>query len=133
MSNKQLPRPKRIAVLKRDDFHCYYCGIELTHGADPITGHSIDHVNPNLTEDRDEKSNLVAACRSCNARKKNRTREEYRRALYMAQPAYRAAVLLYESRDLMPTPFDETIQAAITWLCQHAVEIEFAGEREKVA
>jgi hypothetical protein len=52
----------RHEVLRRDDFTCRYC-----HATDaPLT---IDHVTPTALGGTDEPSNLVAACKDCNAGK----------------------------------------------------------------
>lgn len=52
----------RFEVLRRDDHTCRYC-----HATDtPLT---IDHVYPTTLGGSDEPSNLVAACKDCNAGK----------------------------------------------------------------
>lgn len=52
----------RYEVLKRDNHTCRYC-----HATDsPLT---VDHVTPTALGGTDEPSNLVAACRDCNAGK----------------------------------------------------------------
>lgn len=66
--------PGRLAlnrrnILRRDGYTCQYCGKkggELT----------VDHVLPKSRGGRGIWENLVAACRSCNLKKKNRTPEE---------------------------------------------------------
>lgn len=57
----------RRAVFARDEHRCQYCG----GGAD-----SIDHVVPRSRGGGDGWDNLAAACRACNARKRNRTPAE---------------------------------------------------------
>lgn len=57
----------RRAVFARDDHRCQYCGA----GAD-----SIDHVVPRSRGGGDGWDNLVAACHTCNAHKRNRTPSE---------------------------------------------------------
>lgn len=57
----------RRAVFARDDYRCQYCG----GGAD-----SIDHVLPRSRGGGDGWDNLAAACRACNATKRNRTPAE---------------------------------------------------------
>lgn len=54
----------RLAVLERDQWICAYCGNEATEA---------DHVVPKSLGGKDELSNLVAACKSCNASKGART------------------------------------------------------------
>ncbi len=57
----------RRRVLARDGHRCGYCG----HRAD-----TIDHVLPASRGGRNEWGNVVAACRTCNSRKADRTPEE---------------------------------------------------------
>lgn len=56
------------AVFERDGKRCRYCG-----STDSPT---VDHVLPRSRGGGDELANLVAACRSCNCRKKDRTPDE---------------------------------------------------------
>jgi len=61
MKNKtQLSAERRFAVLVRDKYRCSYCGAHATE---------IDHVVPRSSGGTNETTNLVAACRLCNARK----------------------------------------------------------------
>ncbi|MGG7466036.1 HNH endonuclease [Plantibacter sp. YIM 135347] len=53
----------RLRVLERDGYICAYCGNEAT---------TADHVLPKEKGGRDEMSNLLAACLTCNGRKSNR-------------------------------------------------------------
>jgi hypothetical protein len=52
------------AVLRRDNFVCRYCGGSAT---------TADHVVPKSKGGSDAMSNLVAACRSCNSGKRDRS------------------------------------------------------------
>lgn len=54
----------RYEVLRRDNHACRYCG----HSA-PEVQLAVDHVVPVALGGRDDPSNLVAACRDCNAGK----------------------------------------------------------------
>lgn len=58
----------RQNIFKRDNFECQYCGTkrDLT----------IDHVIPRARGGRDTWTNLVAACKKCNAKKGDFTPEE---------------------------------------------------------
>ncbi len=67
---------KRVAltkknVLLRDDYRCGYCN---AHG-DRATM-TVDHVIPKARGGRSTWDNLVAACPSCNARKRDRTPDQ---------------------------------------------------------
>lgn len=54
----------RFEVLRRDNHTCRYCG-----GTAPNVVLTVDHVTPVALGGSDDPSNLVAACRDCNAGK----------------------------------------------------------------
>lgn len=56
----------RFEVLRRDNYQCQYCGLRAPETAEGLT---IDHVIPVALGGLDDPSNLVAACRDCNAGK----------------------------------------------------------------
>ena len=62
----------RQAVIARDGFVCSYCSSEV------LVPH-LDHVMPWSRGGLSTPDNLVVSCRSCNAAKKDRTPEEWRR------------------------------------------------------
>ncbi|MGF6821174.1 5-methylcytosine-specific restriction endonuclease McrA [Microbacterium sp. ZKA21] len=64
----------RREVLERDNWTCQYCGNDL-HEDDPRPEHdaTADHINPKAAGGRDERSNLLAACRRCNGIKSDKT------------------------------------------------------------
>ena len=86
----------RKNVLRRDRFHCQYCG-----GRDHLT---LDHVVPKSRGGRDTWDNLVAACIACNARKGCRTPEEA--AMPLQHRPFRPSHVMY-IRDTVGT-LDET-------------------------
>lgn len=53
----------RLRILERDHHVCAYCGGVAT---------SVDHVIAKARGGSDDDANLVAACLSCNARKRDR-------------------------------------------------------------
>ena len=57
-----IPKRTRFEVLRRDNHTCRYC----RSTDNPLT---IDHVTPVSLGGTDDPSNLVAACRDCNAGK----------------------------------------------------------------
>lgn len=59
------------------DGHCYYCGVHLA----PFGSWQVDHMQPVKQGGEDAFYNLVAACRTCNASKGNRTVEEFRQII----------------------------------------------------
>ena len=59
-----LSRRLRYEILRRDNHACRYCGASA-----PDAALTIDHVVPVALGGRDEPSNLVTACKDCNAGK----------------------------------------------------------------
>jgi 5-methylcytosine-specific restriction endonuclease McrA len=68
---RSVPKELRQLVLKRDRFLCSYCGT----GDGELCA---DHVVPYSRGGATSADNLVAACRSCNASKKDRLLAEWR-------------------------------------------------------
>ena len=73
------PQRQRVAfnrrnVFRRDDQRCQYCGLH----AHDLT---LDHVVPRSRGGPTSWENVVACCRACNARKRDRTPEEARMRL----------------------------------------------------
>jgi 5-methylcytosine-specific restriction endonuclease McrA len=62
-------RKIRVAILRRDNHTCYYCGIP--------TATTVDHLTPVEQGGDDNFNNLVSACANCNYSKGNRTEEQY--------------------------------------------------------
>lgn len=60
-----------LQIIHRDGHACVYCG--ATEEAERAAGRSLtsDHVVPHIDGGRDEAANLVAACLSCNSRRRN--------------------------------------------------------------
>jgi 5-methylcytosine-specific restriction endonuclease McrA len=75
----------RRGVFLRDESTCQYCG---------RTAENVDHIHPRSRGGAHEWENVVAACRRCNSRKKDRTPEEAGMALRRAPYAPRAAFWL---------------------------------------
>jgi 5-methylcytosine-specific restriction endonuclease McrA len=61
------PRVSRKAVFARDNGECQYCGKKAEN---------LDHVVPQAIGGKHSWDNLVAACRKCNSRKRDRTPEQ---------------------------------------------------------
>lgn len=81
------PHRHRVAfnrrnLFRRDDHRCQYCG---RRGSDL----TLDHVLPRSRGGATSWENVVACCRSCNARKRDRTPEEASMALARAPSAPR--------------------------------------------
>lgn len=63
-ARKAVPKRVRYEVLRRDGFRCRYCG-----GEAPDVKLTVDHVMPVVLGGADDPTNLVTACRDCNAGK----------------------------------------------------------------
>lgn len=96
----------RFEVLRRDNYTCRYCRStdnELT----------VDHVMPVSLGGGDEPSNLVAACRDCNAGKSSSSPDASTvaqvedDALRWAAAIERAAAMRREKRDAKRKPLDD--------------------------
>jgi len=57
-------KQKRLEILKRDDYKCFYCLRELQRD-----DFYLDHLVPRTQGGQNYKSNLVASCRTCNTKK----------------------------------------------------------------
>lgn len=71
LNREKIYGPRMVSkrgVLDRDNRTCAYCGV--THA------NTVDHVLPRSKGGESSWLNLVAACRDCNNRKRNRTPEE---------------------------------------------------------
>lgn len=62
------PQVSKKGILTRDNHICAYCG---AHGAN-----TVDHIHPRSKGGKSTWMNLVAACRDCNNRKRDRSPEE---------------------------------------------------------
>lgn len=76
----------RTQVIRRDGYHCRYCGIRVGRYRDyeterPYPKMVLDHVNPRAAGGETNLNNLVAACVHCNAKKYSRTPEQAGMAL----------------------------------------------------
>lgn len=68
---RQKIRFSRRSILERDRYTCQYCGRRF-----PAGELSLDHVVPRCRDGNSRWDNLVAACRRCNDRKRDRLPEE---------------------------------------------------------
>lgn len=82
----------RRAIFMRDDGRCQYCN---------ATAESIDHVVPKSKGGAHTWENVVAACRPCNSRKRDRLLEETNFVLRRppAQPKQRVWLLAHRGRE----------------------------------
>lgn len=140
--NNGIQGRRRLRIFERDEWRCFYCGTEVTlFAADsncgPIpaeklrTWASVDHLTPISQGGSNDDSNLITACRTCNAQKKDRTLEEYREFCSHRHNGYGiAADKLVEALRIVPTPFDDTLWEAVKWLRDERPQIQFWGEAD---
>src|SRR5512135_441098 len=69
--HKKAVKFSRMNVFTRDDFRCQYCGEKKT-----MRELNYDHVLPRHQGGKTCWENIVAACYSCNGKKRNRTPEQ---------------------------------------------------------
>lgn len=69
----QFSKSKRLTVANKFDWHCAYCGVELSEETLVI-----DHVTPKSSGGTNNIQNLLPACRSCNSIKGTKTVEQFR-------------------------------------------------------
>jgi len=68
---------KRIEILKREDYKCFYCLQELQRD-----DFYLDHLLPQTKGGQNYKTNLVASCRTCNTKKNATESEEFLMQVY---------------------------------------------------
>jgi 5-methylcytosine-specific restriction endonuclease McrA len=95
----------RRAIFARDDARCQYCG---------GTAESIDHVVPRSRGGGHEWENVVAACRPCNARKRDRLLSETSMALRRWPRAPRELTWVTVAVGSVPTAWEPYLQPALS-------------------
>jgi 5-methylcytosine-specific restriction endonuclease McrA len=82
VSDKSIPAKVRQAVYERDGHRCAYCDfkfepprLEGEFLVGPVP--TVDHVVPRSRGGKSDAANLVTACTSCNASKRNKTAAEF--------------------------------------------------------
>lgn len=68
----------RNKILKRDNYKCQYCGVDLRENSDYHFPPMVDHVNSVRSGGKDDPKNLVACCWRCNIGKSDYTDFEYK-------------------------------------------------------
>jgi len=61
-----LSREEALKIFKRDQFKCYYCGLDGQHDFRNWLILTIDHVHPHAKGGARAMNNLVTACQPCN-------------------------------------------------------------------
>jgi 5-methylcytosine-specific restriction endonuclease McrA len=105
------PKFCRQSVLLRDRYRCRYCNER--HDASDLT---YDHVVPRSRGGRTEWSNIVMACATCNARKRDRTCQEAGMHPLGGHPrAPTSAELLRAGLELLPNDVRQTWPEYLYW------------------
>ncbi len=76
IGRKNVKQNVRIEVYERDNYTCQYCGVKFTPDA-----LSVDHLIPVALGGRNEITNYVTACRSCNSSKRATPLEQFARRI----------------------------------------------------
>ena len=113
-------------LLERTDGRCWYCG--KTIALDELTK---EHKIPQSRGGLHALDNLVAACRSCNTRKRDKTPEEYRSYLHSRLPGARAADALRFVLESHPQAADLTLREALSLIESRTPKVRFFGERQR--
>jgi len=71
----------RAELCSEQDSQCFYCRTEITHYSKRHNSLDVDHRVPVARGGTDERSNLVAACRSCNRGKGDMSEGDWRAIL----------------------------------------------------
>ena len=95
----------RRAVFARDGARCQYCG---------ATAESIDHVVPRSRGGQHVWDNVVAACRPCNARKRDRLLSETTMALRRHPRVPRELTWVTVAVGRVPDDWEPYLQTALT-------------------
>lgn len=61
-----LSREDAMKVFKRDQYRCYYCGLDGQHDFESWLILTIDHIHPHAKGGARSMNNLVTACQPCN-------------------------------------------------------------------
>jgi 5-methylcytosine-specific restriction endonuclease McrA len=69
---KPLTSEEGYRILERDHYRCQYCGLDGLATFDNSLMMTVDFVVPRARKGKNDPSNLVAACRSCNVIKGHR-------------------------------------------------------------
>jgi 5-methylcytosine-specific restriction endonuclease McrA len=71
---------KRIEILNRDNYKCFYCLKELQRD-----NFYLDHIVPQSQGGHNYRSNLVAACKTCNTKKNAQNANDFLRENYRSE------------------------------------------------
>lgn len=72
-------KEKRLEILERDEYKCFYCLCALTED-----DYFIDHILPRSEGGRNYQSNLISSCRACNSKKSDSDARKFLLLTYRA-------------------------------------------------
>lgn len=130
MKRAKLSFGDKLAIWKKTDGHCWYCGCDLAEGRGQF-----DHQHPFSKGGICAVENMVLACLSCNQLKKGRTVEEFRDYLLDRivdrMSAAALAAIKYEAlfgREFV-SETEGAMSKAMERIEEHRGSITFYGER----
>lgn len=87
---KKLNKWKRLAIYKRDDYKCCYCGKKVIPGLQPYEPRaaSIDHIVPTIKGGTSSSKNLVTSCMPCNMQKGTKTIRQWFGLIRIYEPMW---------------------------------------------
>ncbi len=97
------PHEMRLAVLKRDDYTCRYCGTSVT-----LASANIDHVVPWNRHGSTVITNMVTSCGRCNKTKGNRGGIKPRHIGKKPRDQFKSRTQPYIKRDYVTVPEYQT-------------------------
>lgn len=101
-ASPHLSRDLAMKVFKRDQFKCYYCGLDGQSDLENWMIMTIDHVHPHAKGGAQNMENLVTACQPCNLIKGKR--------VFKSLPEAKAYVVA--KREEWRQRFEEQVKAA---------------------
>lgn len=122
-------------VYRSSGGRCWYCGKQTIFYEDRLNDaalgdvFTVDHIIPISAGGNDDLVNLRCACFSCNAAKKNKSVEEYRRQI--ARKMIGAPVFSEKQLEWMQTHYGLSVQKDVDEAVQSLyLDIVFWGETE---
>lgn len=132
-------KARKLRIFERDGWTCWYCGINVepfpANDCYP-TKHTatLDHIHPKFWGGDNSDSNLTTACFSCNARKRDKTVEEYRQQLRYSNEIGKSIALLRAAQTpLIDSRHIDSIETIIADLEKQLPEIKFFGETKEAS
>lgn len=127
-ARKPIPKRLRFEILRRDNHACRYCGATA-----PDARLTIDHVVPVVLGGSDDPSNLVSACRDCNAGKASSHPDAQTIADVSADALRWARAMAYAAK--LDHEAEEEVAEALAWFdeswCKWTYEYGPSNDRRR--